>query len=96
MTDKPRAPATLLIHSLMDTLWDLQDRMTHTGDSKEGMNVLEAHDYFSRESDQGRECSYALKARSLFAKQDYTEIKKLFLAALDAYRACEGDDFGTP
>lgn len=92
--DKPRAPATLPIHTLLDTLADLQERMSHTGDDPGTMNVIESHDYFSRESNQGRECTYALKAKSLFLQQDYEQIKLLFLKALQAFRSIEGKSFG--
>jgi len=95
MDNNPRAPATLPIHTLLDCLYDLQEKMSHTGEDASAMNVIEAHDYFSRESDQGRECTYALKARALFTTQDYQQTKQLFLKALQAFRTIEGEDFGT-
>lgn len=92
--NKPKSPPTIPIHFLMDHLYDLFQRLKHTGNNEKGMNVLEAMDYFSRESTKGRSCTYALKCQKLFTLQDYNDIKEMILTILTDIRRIDGDEFG--
>lgn len=74
---KNRATPSSSIHLLLDHLRDLQVRMNNVGGNPGAMNVIEAYDYFIRESDSGRNCPMALKALKLFSSEDYQEIRKM-------------------
>jgi hypothetical protein len=79
---------------VMDTLFDLYQRINnHNGDSL-GTNMLERYNYFVNHSEKSRECTYALKCLNLFFLKDYNKVKELLLLALQAIRTIEGDSFG--
>ena len=76
LTTKTRPPPSNPIHHLLDHLRELQIRMSNLGGNPAGMNVIEAYDYFIRESDSGRNCPMALKAQKVFFSEDYQDIKE--------------------
>lgn len=89
---KERMPATSPLDTLMDHLFDLWKRMSHTGETSDGMNVLESFDYFSREGNRGRDCTYARKSQHLFYKQDYCDIKRMIQQIIETISQLEGNN----
>jgi hypothetical protein len=57
-------------------------------------SLLDKYNYFINNSTHGRDCQYAIKAKEMFLKYDYEEVKKMFLIVLDEYRKVEGVKFG--
>ena len=68
--------AELPIHHLLDTLYELQQRLLHTGGGK-GIELLEKYRGLIEVSNMGRACTYAMKCKNLFMNNDYQEIKRL-------------------
>jgi len=79
---------------LCDVLWDLYFRLhCHMGDPAEaGNSMLEAYKYFVDTA--GRECSNSLKSQKRFMREDYRDVRGLFLKALETFRKIEGPAFG--
>ncbi len=63
--------------------------------NKEGYSdLVEQYKYFITHSEYGKDCQYARKAKDIWLKYDYNDIKTLFLLILEQYRVIEGQDFG--
>lgn len=69
-------PASLPIHHLLDKLYDLQQRLLHTGGGN-GIEILQKYRGLIQSSNMGRACTYAMKCKNLLMANDYQEIKKL-------------------
>ena len=76
-------------HFLMDALWDLYMRMSHTDGDPAKMNVLEAYQSFKRQSRKGEDCTYVLKVLKLFQKQDYQDIKLKITELFELFQEME-------
>lgn len=76
---------------LMMKLEELRARLN--GPQKNG-GMLERYCFFCEHSEHGPSCGYALKAKDLWEKMDYEEVRKLFLEALEEFRLVEGESFG--
>ena len=70
---KTRPSPLLPIHSLLDQLKDLQTLLEQ---KDEKIPLIEAYNQFIRESNRGRECTYAVKCQLLFQKQLYKKVKE--------------------
>lgn len=88
---KSRPAATLPIHSVLDRLFDLFDRVrNHAGEHRDN-NIVEKYDYFIRHSSRGRSCSYSLKCKALFELSDYEDIKDLTAKLVEVIREMPGE-----
>lgn len=54
----------------------------------------ERYAWFVENGQYGYDCTYALKAQDFFLREDYEDVKKLFLETLEDFRKVEGEDFG--
>jgi len=70
----------------MDLLWDLVVSLEIKSDS----SLLEKYDYFSSNSDHGRNCSFARKCQSLFTSNNYGTIKEVIKKIVEQIREIEG------
>jgi len=88
-----RAAATNPLHLFLDTLCDLSQRLQHhEGD---GIDILERYDFFVRNSNKGRACTFSHKCQQLFLTGDYEDIKKKLLDVIESIRQLPGEeDFG--
>jgi hypothetical protein len=82
----------------MINLYELWERMNKHGknsiDKKSTGGMLERYQWFINNSNMGDSCTYAKKCLDLFLREDYEDIKKLFLECLKEFRSVEGDNFG--
>ena len=76
MPQGKRPPAESNDHILMDTLRDLQVRLSHTSDKEDSLNVIELYDSLVRGIDRGRGCHNAVKCMVVFKKHDLEDIKR--------------------
>lgn len=88
--DRPAASEP--IHSVMDSLYDLWVRIKDHKGSQKNNNMLEKYDYFVRNSNRGRSCTYAHKCKALFLLSDYEDIKKHLLQVIENIREVPGDE----
>lgn len=90
MSDKPRAPSSDPSQQILDILYDLSYRLRHhDGD---GIDLLERYDYFIRNSERGRACTYALKCKHLFYLSDYDKVKELLIKLIEVIRSLPGEE----
>lgn len=91
MSNKPRRATTSdPTQQLLDILYDLSYRLSHhDGD---GIDLLERYDYFVRNSERGRACTYALKCKQLFYLSDYDKVKELLIKLTETIRQIPGEE----
>jgi hypothetical protein len=94
--NSPRAPAIDEFDQVLDLLYDLGIRLDKNGaKGAPGTSMLERFDYFSRVSDRGRNCSYAIKAKKLFLLNDFKDVKTLLEHVIQRIRHIPGhENFG--
>lgn len=61
---------------------------------KRSEGMLERYNWFINNSNMGDDCTYARKCEDLFLRDDYEEIRDLFLECLEEFRKIEGLTFG--
>jgi hypothetical protein len=94
-SNSPRAAPNEPIDYTLDQLYDLKLRLDKHGTGPAGSGMLEKYDYFTRVSDKGRACTYAMKSKSLFLNYDFPEIKQMLEKLLVYIRAVPGhENFG--
>lgn len=91
--NSPRAAPKEPIDSVLDQLYDLKKRLDRP--VVQGDSALEMYDYFTRVSDQGRDCTYARKGKHIFLTKDWEEVKRELLQLLLNIRLMPGEsEFG--
>ena len=87
MDSKP--PATKPLQHIMDLLWDMVKYL----DIQSGSSILEKYDYFTSNSDHGRNCSFSRKCQSLFTSNNYGTIKEIVKKIVEQIREIEGPNW---
>jgi hypothetical protein len=72
---------------LLLSLHELHSRLT-----RDDSNLPEQFSFFTERSSTGVDCGFAEKARALFMRRDYNDIRELVLSVVQCYSDIEGED----
>ncbi len=76
-SDKPCPSAMTAEHRLLDKIYDLYKRLdSYTSEGNPGNSMIEKYGYFIRESEAGRRCTHAIKAKQLCLMSDLRDIER--------------------
>jgi hypothetical protein len=89
LTDKELEPDLL-------TLLDILAKRIHPpmNPNQYSDSMIERYNFFITHSEFGKDCTYARKCKDIFLREDYEQIKQIFLDTLVQFRMVEGNQFG--
>ena len=86
-----RPPVENNDHMLMDTLRDLQVRLSHTSTKEDSLNIIELYDSLVRGIDKGRGCHNAAKCAFIFKRDDLEDIKRHITNVVECIRKIDSN-----
>ena len=78
MSGDDRPPTNSATDELMDALCNLRDRIVRWGrEGERDTDLLRRYDYFIKNSNVGRGCTYAIKSKREFFSTDFQDIMEI-------------------